>query len=396
VGRVLLHKAVLLDPEARDPRPGALLVESGRIETVLGPDESGPEDVERVDLEGAFLAPGFVDLHFHGSLIFADAAGFEAALRESCASLPRFGTTAFLVTTVAWPAAELAPKVVRLAALLTAAPAGGAVPIGLHLEGPWINPKSAGAQPAAGIRAFDAEEGEDVLARGAGTIRMVTFAPEVGGVEELQELLALRGIVGALGHSLARAAQVEAAAERGANHVTHLFNAMGPLHHREPGLAGAALADDRLSCDLICDGAHVDPRVTRLAWRAKGDRLALITDRVDPPPAPEGASFGSGPIRDDGIALRLPDGRLAGSRLTLDRAIHNAQLFAGMTQLEAVAACTLRPARLLGIEGDRGTLRPGARADLVVLDAGGAVRETWLGGRRAYRSEPPRRRPPIR
>jgi N-acetylglucosamine-6-phosphate deacetylase len=154
---------------------------------------------------------------------------------------------------------------------------------------------------------------------------------------------------------------------------------MSGIHQRAPGLAGVALSDDRLSCDLICDGVHVHPLLVRLAARAKRERLLLITDRVS-----AGTGFGAGALLDDGTALRLPDGRLAGSRLTLDRAVRNAVSFAAMTQLEAVAAATLRPARLLGVERERGTLRPGARADLVVLDAAGAVAETWLAGLRVY------------
>jgi N-acetylglucosamine-6-phosphate deacetylase len=172
---------------------------------------------------------------------------------------------------------------------------------------------------------------------------------------------------------------VEAAVARGARHVTHLWNAMSGLHHRAPGLAGAALADDRLSCDLICDGVHVHPAAVRVAARAKRERLVLISDRVSP-----GAGFGAGALNDDGTALRLADGRLAGSRLSLDRALQNAVSFGAMTRLEAVAAVSLRPARLLGLERERGTLRPGARADLALLDAEGCVAETWLAGRRAY------------
>jgi N-acetylglucosamine-6-phosphate deacetylase len=138
-----------------------------------------------------------------------------------------------------------------------------------------------------------------------------------------------------------------------------------------------ALADDRLTADLICDGAHVHPQMVAIAARALGDRLILITDRLSPRP---GGDFGSGGLTDDGVVLRLADGRLAGSRLTLDRAIQNANKFAEIRALDAVAACTLRPARLLGIESERGTLRHGARADLVVLDDALQVRETWLGG----------------
>jgi N-acetylglucosamine-6-phosphate deacetylase len=255
--------------------------------------------------------------------------------------------------------------------------------VGLHLEGPWINAEAAGAQPADGIVPFEGTACRELLDRGEGTIRMLTYAPELPGAAELQAELCRRGVIGALGHSLASLDDVGAATDRGARHVTHLFNAMGPLHHRSPGLAVAALCDDRLGWDLICDGAHVHPRMVDLATRAAGERLSLITDRVDPP-AEAAAGFGSGDLRDDGVAWRLADGRLAGSRVSLDAALRNLLAFTQMPLLEAVAACTLRPARLLGIENDRGSLRPGARADFAVLDDALAVRETWLAGRRVY------------
>ncbi|MDH3213856.1 MAG: amidohydrolase family protein, partial [Myxococcales bacterium] len=221
--------------------------------------------------------------------------------------------------------------------------------------------------------------------RGEGWVRMVTLAPEVEGVAVLEAALGRRGIAIALGHSLADAEQVLAAIDRGARHVTHLFNAMGPMHQRAPGLAGVALGEERLTCDLICDGVHVHPAMVRLAARAKGDRLILITDRVDPPGG-ESEGFGSGPVRDDGTAIRMTDGNLAGSRLTLDAAVRRLREAAGLTLLEAVAACTLRPARVLGIESERGTLRPGARADFALLDDEGRVLETWIAGQRAWPS----------
>jgi N-acetylglucosamine-6-phosphate deacetylase len=217
---------------------------------------------------------------------------------------------------------------------------------------------------------------------------MVTLAPELERAFALIERLGQLGIVAALGHSAASAELVTQAVTQGARHVTHLFNAMGPLHHREPGLAGAALVDDRLSCDLICDGAHVAAPMLALAARAKRDRLVLITDRLDPPAALTAGPLASGRIRDDGVAYRLEDGRLAGSRLDLGLALANARALAGMTRVEAVAACSLRPARVLGIESERGTLRPGARADLVVLDPADRVVETWIAGERVYAAGP--------
>ena len=217
------------------------------------------------------------------------------------------------------------------------------------------------------------------------------MAPEVEGAGELLSLLQQRDIVASLGHSLASRSQIDAAVKSGMTHVTHLFNAMGPMHHREPGVAGFALGDDRLSCDLICDGVHVDPAMVRVASRAKREKLMLITDRIAPPTdAPESEpSFGSGPIRDDGSAIRTRDGGLAGSNLTLDCAMRNVQKFGAMTRLEAVAAATLLPARLLGIESERGTVRPGSRADFAILDVNDRVCETWIGGRCVWSLESP-------
>jgi N-acetylglucosamine-6-phosphate deacetylase len=192
-----------------------------------------------------------------------------------------------------------------------------------------------------------------------------------------------------MGHSLADAAACERAIGEGARHVTHLFNAMGAFHQRSPGLIGTALGDDRVSCDLICDGAHVHPAAVRLAARAKREKLALITDNVAVPSADENAnalsSYGAGVVHDDGVALRLADGTLAGSRLTLDRAVANAESFSALSRLEAVRAVTLVPAQLLGIERERGTLRAGARADFALLDATGAVAETWIAGHCVFR-----------
>jgi N-acetylglucosamine-6-phosphate deacetylase len=377
--RVLLTNAHLFDPEARAPRRGALLLEGGRIAGRPSAEEVAAIDAERVDLGGAGLAPGLLDLHFHGALPFSGSGDAASCLTRASVALPRHGTTGFLATTVALPGPALETTLQALVSALEGGSWPGAQPVGIHLEGPWIAPGAAGAQPPDAIRPADPEEVDRVIGQGSGTVRMVTLAPEVPGAGGLLAALSRAGIVAAMGHSLATRGEIAAAIDAGLCHVTHLFNAMGAVHHRDLGVAGVALTDDRLSCDLICDGAHVHPAMVRLAVRAKGERILLITDQIDPP-AKGTSSFGSGEIREDGMALRLPDGRLAGSRLFLDQALENAREFGALSLHEAVAAATYRPARLLGLESERGTLRIGARADFFVFGPDAKVRETWIGG----------------
>ena len=211
----------------------------------------------------------------------------------------------------------------------------------------------------------------------------MTLAPELPGALDVVRTLVARGVTVAAGHSSATAAQASAALDAGVTYVTHLFNAMAPLHHREPGLAGVALTDERVRVGLIADGIHVDPVVARLAARALGDRLSLVTDAV----AALGAGPGAGTLGSLGVevaaadlSVRLPDGTLAGSTLALDRAVRNAVAFAGLDLAAAVRAVTATPAAVLGL-ADRGVVAPGAVADLVLLTPEGEVVATVVGGR---------------
>jgi len=387
VTRILFRNGVVLDPESAGPRQAALLIDGARIEALLEPEEAGPSDARPVDLAGRSIAPGFIDVHFHGATIFDPDDAPVASLRQDSASMLRHGVTAFLSTTVALDRTRLADRVEALARAAAAGEAGAAI-LGIHLEGPWIGAGAAGAQPRSAIRGYEPGEGRDVLDRGQGRVRMVTLAPEAPGAGALLAELQRREIVAALGHTTADAETTLDGIDRGVRHVTHLFNAMGSFHHRAPGAIGAALADDRVSCDLICDGVHVHPAAVRAAAHAKREKLLLITDRITPPASPSAPDeFGSGPLRPDGPVWRLPTGTLAGSRLGLAEAVRNAAQLGAMTRLEAVAAATLRPAMLLGVQSERGTLRRGARADLVVLDGPGQIAETWLGGRLVFSRE---------
>ncbi len=381
MSRLALTGGVLVDPEAEHAGEATLLVEAGRIIDRVGAQDPVGSDWRRVDMSERFVTPGFIDLHFHGELAHAPVEGFGAALARSAAHMLAGGTTTFLATTMAWPHDELAEALPALCAAASAPAPGGARCVGLHLEGPWISGAAPGAMQAECMRPFDRKRDGDLLDRAGDALSMVTLAPEIEGADDLLDELGRRGVLAALGHSQASPACIDAAIDRGLRHVTHLFNAMGPVHHRAPGVAGTALTRDALHCDLICDGAHVHPDMVRVAARALGERLVLISDRVDlaTPPHDEPA---------DVEPNRLADGTLLGSRLHLSQAIANLRAFAQTSLHDAVAACTLRPSQLLGLEHECGTFRRGARADLAVLDAKGALVETWLEGAPVDRPDP--------
>jgi N-acetylglucosamine-6-phosphate deacetylase len=387
VTKLAITGAELVDPEASEVRRATLLVEDGRIAACAAHNEPIGPDWRVIPRAGLALAPGFLDLHFHGELVAAPPAQFAPALARAAQRMVREGTTGFLATTVCWPRAQLFEAVGALADAVAGVATSGAACLGLHLEGPWISAAAPGAMAPDAIRPYDVRADREVLARAGEHLRMVTLAPEVEGADALLAELAARGAIAALGHTLARPERIRDAVARGLRHVTHLWNAMGPVHHRDPGVAGTALAEDRLTCDLICDGHHVDPAIVRVAARALGDRLVLITDRVDLPEGERASALGVVEAGAEGAPWRRADGAIAGSQLSLDAALRNARGFAGIALAEAVAACTLRPARLLGLERERGTLRRGARADLALLDPDGRAVETWLAGAPVWRSE---------
>ena len=279
-----------------------------------------------------------------------------------------------------------------VAAVREAMTAGEPGLLGIHFEGPHINPARRGAHDAKAVRPL-AEGDLDLLSSlGAGR-SLVTLAPECVAPADIAALAA-RGVIVAAGHSDADAETMDTAAAHGMTGVTHLFNAMGSLGHRTRGTAGAALSDDRLACGIIADGAHVHWTMIRLAWRAKpSGRLFLVSDAMAPVGAPLGAAAGGGsaeafriagePVRVVEGCLRTTDGRLAGSLLDLGAAVRNCVVHAGIPLAEALSMAAAWPADFLGLDGSRGRLAPGLRADLVWLDDALGVRATWIGGARA-------------
>lgn len=342
--------------------PGEVRIGAGRIQSVS--TTSGPVD-------DVVVAPGFIDLQVNGvddvDCARADEAGFDRLDGLLAAS----GVTAWLPTLVSQPLARYARP---LEAIAVAAARGGPRPtvLGAHLEGPFLGGRP-GAHRPQDVIAVDL----DWLASLPDIVRLVTIAPEALGSTDAIRALVARGVVVSLGHSAADIATSTHATDAGASMVTHLFNGMGPLHHRAPGIAGLALADDRLAAGLIADLVHIDPALLRIAFRAKGaDRIVLVSDAV---------AWRAGHLVDQALAVvegapRLSDGTIAGSVLTLDQAVRNTVEHAGVSLADAVRAASTTPADVLGL-ADRGRISAGAHADLVVLDADDlTVRRTLVGG----------------
>jgi len=352
-------------------------VEAAVVEGVLLPGDVEVADgrVAAVGLAGpgsGVAVPGFVDLQVNGfggvDFASADAADY----RRAGQALLETGVTAFQPTLITAPEAELTAALAEV----PSDPIGPRL-LGVHLEGPFLAGSHLGAHQAAGRRDPDQELLERLLA--AGPIRYVTLAPELPGALDLIDALHARGIVVSLGHTGATAHEAELAFERGVGTVTHLFNAMRPFHHRDPGIVGAALAREDVIVQIILDGHHLHPDVALLAWRAAGGRLALVTDAIAAAGVGDGRSRLSRLDVDvrDGV-VRGPAGELAGSVLTMLQAVRNLHEL-GVPLVDAVAAATSVPARAARVP-DVGVLREGGRADVVVLDDRLEIRTVLVSG----------------
>ena len=336
-----------------------------------------------LDATGCTVVPGFVDLQCNGGFGIDFTTTPERA-QEVAARLPETGVTTFLPTVVTAPRDALLHSVAALDGLRTASP--GARSLGVHVEGPFINPSRGGAHPRRYIRPPDRAEAASWS--DAGLVAFVTLAPELDGALDVIADLARRGIVVSLGHCEITSADLDRAVASGATAATHLFNAMGTMSARVPGTAGAILASASLTASIIADGVHVDPAMVALAWRALGsNRLLLVTDAI----AALGLPHGEYHVGDTDVVVgddgpRTRDGVLAGSVLRMDEAVRNLVAFTGCSAAEAVAAASTTPARLLR-RADVGVISAGAYADLVLLDAGLHVVATVVGGRVVFDPE---------
>jgi len=353
-------------------------------------NEQGPPGAKIVDLEDSILVPGFIDMHIHGG------AGHDV-MEPSADALPtvekllfQHGVTSYFPTTITASVDVTLAALERLADAIEQAEhgrresSGRARPLGVHLEGPFISHKRPGVHPLKDLLPPTLEIFEKFWQAARGHIKILTIAPELEGAKEVIREATRRGVCVSMGHSDADTKAARSGIAAGARHATHTFNAMRPLDHREPGILGEALADERLTAEIIADGVHVDPLVVELFLRAKGpDASVLVTDATAATGMPNG-KYRLGSLEVDVIDGKcISNGKLAGSVLTLDQAIRNVMKFAKWDLQQAVRLATVNPARATGLPANMGTLHPGAAADMVVLGANGDVRQTIVQGRLA-------------
>ena len=361
---------------------GTVLLGEGSIADV-SPDDSLVAEADEVhDHSESLILPGFVDLQVNGAF-GVDVASESERLPELSEALLSTGTTSYLPTIISSPEGLYEKTLPTIGAAGTLTEPGAEV-LGVHLEGPFISVEKRGAHAAAHVARPDAE----LLARllDLGPVRMITLAPELEGADRLAVLAANRGVVVSAGHSDVAFEPAYEALDGQVAGVTHLFNGMSAMHHREPGLPGAAFAHPRAVCGLIADGLHVHPEMVGLAFRMLGpDRLCLVTDAIAAAGMEDGEyRLATRTVYADGSVPRLGSGAIAGSVLTMREAFMNILAFTGCTVAEAARMTSTSPAKLIGEGRRKGRLVPGYDADVTVLTPDISVEAVWRGGKRAY------------
>jgi N-acetylglucosamine-6-phosphate deacetylase len=365
---------------------GKTILEAGSRSDVV----FNEEEFEVLRFENEALVPGFIDVHIHGACGHDVMEATRQAIAVVSKHLACHGTTSYLATTVTAPAIETIQAVESLGRLIPE-DTGGARILGLHLEGPFISQEKRGVHPPEHIRLPSAGIFDELVKMSGGQVRLITVAPEVPGGLEFIAHIRSKGVLVSLGHSNATYEVARQAIQAGASNATHTFNAMRDFSHRQTGVIGAVLTDSTLWAELIADGVHVDPVAIQMLLRCKGHRrILLVTDAISAAGMPDGDyRVGSLPVKVSQGVCRANNGALAGSTLSLDRALRNTINYTGISLEEAVCMTSRNPAESIGVAESKGTIRPGCDADLVLLGDDLSVHATFCEGKLVYR-EPAR------
>lgn len=362
---------------------GKALVFDAEAGKIAGVVDSAPSDAEIIDAKGLYVAPGLLDMHIHGYLGADTCDADIRGIRTMAEGVAQNGVTTFLPTTmtVAKSEIEAALDAVRAAKRESAAWQGAEI-LGVHAEGPFINPSKKGAQAEENILTPDA----DFILENADIIKTVTLAPEMDKDHAAIKRLAADGrVLVSMGHTDATFDEAMSAARDGISHATHLFNAMSALQHRNPGVVGAALAAENVSVELIADTFHINPGLYGIVAKAKGNKMILITDCTRAGGMPDGEyDLGGQPIFLKGIECRLSDGTIAGSVLKLNAAVRNVLAHTALPLYEVFNMASLNPAKRLGVADRLGSLEEGKDADIILVDESINVIRTIKKGRTIY------------
>ena len=365
-----------------------IIIEKGKIIAITDKKEDLAilKNVEKIEAKDKFVVPGYIDIHVHGGGGSDVMDGEYEAIKQVATTHSRFGTTAFLPTTMTMAKDKIIKslKSIHEARLKGT---GTAEILGIHLEGPYINPEKKGAQKEEDIKKVSVEEFLEFNQASGNLIRLVTIAPEMPGAIDFIRWLHQQGIIVSVGHSNATYKQVQEGIQAGLSHVTHIFNAMRGLHHREPGVVGAALSSPKLIVEMIADGVHLHPMVLKMLTQIKeSEKLVLITDAMRATGFKEGIyDLGGQEVIVTQGQAKLKNGTLAGSVLTMDKAVKNLVTKVGISLLNAVQMASYNPAKCLGIDDRKGSLELYKDADIVILNKNLETELTMVAGKVVYK-----------
>ncbi len=380
--KCLINGSVILSNKVER---GLAIIFDEKIQKIAPIGEINLNDYEIIDAGNNYIAPGLVDIHIHGYLGADVSDGDADGIKTMAQGIVANGVTSWCPTTMTVSKDEIEAAFCAVRQVKNSKGYYGARILGVNSEGPFINPAKKGAQAEEHILRPDA----DFILKHKDIVKLFTVAPEVdGAIECIKKVTADGGVLISMGHTNATYEEAVRGVAAGVRHTTHLFNAMTALNHRNPGVVGAALSADNVSCELIADTFHIDKGLFGLVSKIKGDKLCLITDCIRAGGMPDGDyTLGGQPVHKEGIRCLMPDGTIAGSVLALNEAVRNLFENSDLTISQAVNCASLNPARAIGEEKSIGSIAVGKRADIIIMDENFNILTTILGGETVYGEE---------